>query len=286
MCLLTFFPPEVMPNVERLRTGTYVNDDGHGWALVDMANEKIIIGRGLDSEKMIEEFAVARAAYPDGPALFHSRMATDGVVGTFNVHPFTVGRDPRTVLAHNGIMPMRPSRDDPRSDTRLVAESLIPQQYRGLRGRRQRLRFERWMGRYNKVVLLTVDHRFRDRAYILNEDQGIWDAGVWYSNDGYQPWTRRYSTTHVYASFIGGHDEGGESSTYEEWWEARLREDRYCPGCKGYLESLDTDCPWCGLCLDCYNGLDSCDCYTPASASTQLVIPRRWSTDYSSSTNA
>lgn len=252
MCLLTFFPAGTLPDLEALMNGTTFNDDGHGYAIVDLLGARIITGRGMDAREMVDEFATLRDVYPDGPAMFHSRLATDGYINLLNCHPFVVGNDPRTVLAHNGIMPIRPGKDDPRSDTRYVAESHIPRAFGTLRRRRARLAFERWMGTYNKVVILTVDRRFRENAFILNEKAGTWVNGIWYSNDGYLPYGG-YETAS--RTWVLGPVNGKPVEESDECWVCGLR--------TSYRLS---ECPKCGVCFDCGEGWQACQCYTPSKA--------------------
>jgi hypothetical protein len=259
MCLLTFCPAGIMPDEDALLHGAVFNDDGHGYAVVDIAGSRIITGRGSDAFEMIEEFSAIRARFLDGPALFHSRYATDGAVNLLNVHPFEVAGDPRTVLAHNGIMPLRPAKGDPRSDTRLVAEKWIPAAYGTLRRRRARVAFERWLTPWNKVVLLTVDRRFRghaedhgDHAFILNESAGTWDKGIWYSNDGYKPYRPKMSGIVV----IGGRHITDISDRKDFCWNCGEATDfRYF-----------SECPNCGTCFDCGERFGSCLCYSPGKA--------------------
>src|SRR5919197_328019 len=143
---------------------------------------------GIPADLMIEPSPAPRHAHPHGPALFHSRFGTHGKRTIDNCHPFPIGGDNRTVMAHNGILPavVQPAKGDPRCDTRIAAEDFLPL-LGPLRARRTRLRLQQWMTPRNKIVILTVDQRFKDRAYILNEEAGIWDGGIWYSNDGYLP---------------------------------------------------------------------------------------------------
>jgi hypothetical protein len=266
MCLLTFLPAGIMPDEDALLYGATYNDDGHGYAVVDVAGDRIVTGRGRDAFEMIEEFSTIREMYLDGPALFHSRYATDGLVSLFNVHPFEVGGDPRTVLAHNGIMPLRPKKDDPRSDTRLVAERWIPTAYGTLRRRRARVAFERWLTPYNKVVLLTVDRRFRghaddhgDHAFILNESSGTWDSGRWYSNDGYKPFRLRMSGFVV----VGGkHTIDDESDRKDFCWECGERTNF----------SYASECARCGLCFDCAESYGHCLCYAPGKGDPSATV--------------
>ncbi|MGH3881767.1 MAG: class II glutamine amidotransferase [Actinophytocola sp.] len=257
MCLLTFFPAGVMPDTAALRNGTYLNDDGHGYAIV--ADDHILTGRGLDAGLMIEAFDAARHQHPHGPALFHSRLGTHGKRSLDNCHPFPVGGDERTVLAHNGILPavVQPTKGDPRSDTRITAEDFLPE-FGSLRARRTRLRFQRWMAPHNKVVILTVDRRFKQPAYILNEKSGTWDGEIWYSNDGYLP----FAPTRGSLAYRRGWE-------WPSWDELDQAVDR-CWHCHAIVDPLDGECRCCGLCLDCGETPETCLCYTPATTGKRI----------------
>jgi hypothetical protein len=67
------------PDTGTLFNGAYLNDDGHGFAIV--ADEQLIVQRGMQAEPMIDAFNAARRQYPHGPALFHSRFGTHGARG-------------------------------------------------------------------------------------------------------------------------------------------------------------------------------------------------------------
>lgn len=185
MCILTFLKPGFSPDLDALRGGAIANPHGHGYAII--TGDTITVGRGMDPEAVITEFASVRTQYPEGPALFHSRLATHGVRSVENCHPFVVGGDVRTVLAHNGILPdvVHPSPGDPRSDTRIAAEDLLPRRpFGSLDSWAGRERLERWLDT-DKMVLLTVDPTYKHAAYIFNERRGHWDQGSWYSNNSY-----------------------------------------------------------------------------------------------------
>lgn len=257
MCLLIFLPAGRRPDQVALRTGAAVNGDGHGFAIVTA--DRLIVDKGLDGEAMVAAFVRARAAHPDGPALFHSRIRTHGQFTVDNCHPFPVGGDPRTVIAHNGILPVdvHPAKGDNRSDTRIAAEDYLPR-LGPLRLRRTRLRLERWMGPTNLMALLTIDRRYRERAYLFNEAAGIWDDGIWYSNDSYQP---------------------GRSRCWSRWDEApagavgsgwpRHHRSRpgvpFCAACGEVADLAGWWCPWCGHCWSCAEPPDRCDCWAPAA---------------------
>lgn len=256
MCLLTFLPPGVMPDPVALLNGAMTNHDGHGFAIVEGNN--LVVRRGMNATELVDAFVHLRHRHPTGPALFHSRFSTHGDTGLDNCHPFPIGGDPRTVLAHNGILPpaVQPAKGDPRSDTRIAAEDFLTT-FGSLRERRNRLRLQRWMGPHNKIVILTVDRRFRQRAYILNEASGIWQDGIWYSNHGYlpferEPWPRRTTTRHDWPPL----DDPA-------WTRDR------CGWCDSIIDLTEAACPYCGWCTDCGEEPDNCQCYQPVRHHTR-----------------
>lgn len=186
MCILTFLSPGTEPNLGALACGAAANPHGHGYAII--IGNQVLTGHGMDAETVLAEFAAARARHPDGAALFHSRLATHGALTLDNCHPFPVGGDTRTVLAHNGILPaeVQPRVGDARSDTRILAEDYLPTHpFGSLDTAAGREGFERWLGT-DKAVILTIDPAYTERVYLFGEHRGIWDGGIWYSNDTYQ----------------------------------------------------------------------------------------------------
>ncbi len=193
MCLLTFIPAAVAPDPLALRHGAQSNPHGHGFAII--TGSRIVTGHGMNADEVIDTFARVRAQHPRGPALFHSRYATHGTRTIGNCHPFRLGGDQRTVLAHNGVLPKRvhPGAYDWRSDTRIAAEDYLPtapfgsiDTHRGFRG------LESWLGS-SKLLILTVDQAFDQQVYLFGESKGQWDNGIWYSNTSYLPYSRRYA---------------------------------------------------------------------------------------------
>lgn len=78
---------------------------------------------------------------------------------------------------------------DDRSDTRILADDILAQQFRRLDRNKTRKSLERWLGGGNKLVILTTNHFYQRRAYIFNEDLGEWTgrawSSTWHSNSGY-----------------------------------------------------------------------------------------------------
>lgn len=296
MCLLSYFPENILPDLTHLQNGADENPDGFGWAIVIPSEKRILTGHGMNAPAVIAEFGEMRAKYPAGPALFHSRFGTGGSVTEYNCHPFVVGRDPRTVLAHNGIL------GDPhgaRCDTRVFAEDILPLRWKRYDRPGVRRQIEHYLGFGNKIVLLTVNPRYAVNGYIFNEDLGDWIGNVWHSNSGWKPlpawWKyskKSYRSTRYYPAALLGQNaknatralsddddwdeypgDGDASGTYSDTW-GKWRDCQVC-----YTPySIDPEthtCTDCDSCEDCGMPSGMCDCYTPGvSAHSVPVDPR------------
>ena len=236
MCLLTYFPPNVQPDTDALWNGTVSNHDGHGFAIVSRG--ALIVRHGMNGDEMIELFASMRKRHADGPALFHSRFGTGGSYTRFNCHPFRFKGDRRTVVGHNGVLPetCQPDRKDKRCDTRFAAETLFPKGFGHLSNPVNRDRLGDFIGKSNKLVILTVNPAYDQSAYIINEDRGIWEDGVWYSNTGYQDRPKYWYT-------------GSPAKPKTE-----------CPECGGLSISKYAHCWDCKKCVECRQDWDGCNC--------------------------
>jgi hypothetical protein len=281
MCLLTVFPagqPVTAEHAAWLNHGCDRNPDGFGWAVV--AGDEILTGHSLVDDVALADFREIRAEYPQGPALFHSRIATAGLVDHDNTHPFLLGGDDaRTVLAHNGVLPtfLQPDKGDLRSDTRIMAEEFLPTEFTWSRTRRNvealdSPAWRRWFRKNvlqgDKVAFLTTDPRYRKRLYIVGADHGHWAKGVWWSNTSYRPWAPTYK-----AIGLGWGRETTAWSTpgfVSDWsrdadgtWVRTLRDagGGACGTC-GTLGSVMDDllCKWCDVCTGCESWEKPCEC--------------------------
>jgi len=241
MCILTFLQPGITPDLDALEGGAAANPHGHGYAVI--TDDRILVGRGLDPQAMISEFAAVRANYPAGAALFHSRLATHGLIDPANCHPFALGGDERTVMAHNGILPItvHPVEGDLRSDTRIAAEDFLPTRpFGSLDSPPGRDRLERWLG-HDKMVLLSIDPAYMHRAYLFNERYGYWtDKGIWYSNLSYRT-------------------APGTIATY---FDDTLRDRLSCLNCGEQDPGrVGSHCTHCGFCAACWlRRFPHCEC--------------------------
>ena len=226
MCLLTFMPQGVDMDYERALTSAKANPDGFGFAI--HAGVAIIKDHDMDFDKLWGRWVEMRKSYR-GHALFHWRIATHGTTNLDNCHPFDVGDNGKSVLAHNGMLPLTMPIGDNRSDTKLFAEYVLPY-VGGVKALDYKEKFDdvaRWAGG-NKFVILTVEENVDRDWYIVNEDLGHWDNDVWWSNSSYK---RMYATNYVnygyktspylgkpYSSYQGGWDHGRDDLEDDYGW--------------------------------------------------------------------
>jgi glutamine amidotransferase len=233
--MLTYLAPGVQPDLDALARGAELNDHGHGFAIV--ANNRIVVRKDKDSAKLLDLFAQTRRLHPEGPALFHSRFATHGAKSKANMHPYHVGHDRRTVVAHNGVLPrsVHPKPGDSRSDTRVFAEDRLgTKPFADFDTTATKERLESWLGFQNKVLILTVDPRYANQAYLFNEDSGFWHNDVWYSNADF------CDAADLESPFIWARDE-------------------ICPACESGAPDPDTGlCELCASCVECGESPDQC----------------------------
>lgn len=278
MCLLVVCKPNAIPKREELTEGACANPHGYGFAMI--IDGKIFRYRTMSARKAVGKFIHMRQQYPQGYAIWHARYATHGVKNEDNCHPFQVGDDVDTVLAHNGVLDTFIGKDDKRSDTRIFAEDTLPKLggVTALEDENLYRMIEGWASG-SKIAVLTTNPKAEYQLYLINEKSGHWDDnGVWWSNSSYKRST--YTTTTYYKA--DSHpvvDTIAYDSTYDEE-QAYYKELSEKPDLDGYLvvdqcpmcEALiDIDisaeyCQYCEACMSCWSNYQDCMCYTPKSA--------------------
>jgi predicted glutamine amidotransferase len=252
-----------MPVREHLENGLVNNRDGSGWAVAVPAQGRIITGRDLDQRAALEMFLRVRETHPEGPALFHSRLATRGLVTAGNCHPFQCGTDAQTVLAHNGTMFKVPDAEK-RSDTKIYAEQMFPALHVRLDRPKVRHRVEKFLG-WSRLAVLTVNRRYRKNWYLFGEDRGVWvrpdgtqapdlEPGVtgWHSNRDCWPSLLRY---------VHPASPDGTLTDGRLWLDAASGE--FCTACQQEfsVNKLTRICRACGTCADCKVPVTRCVCF-------------------------
>lgn len=260
MCLLCVMEPNNTPTREQLMTAASNNPHGYGYAF--MTNDRIITGRGMDAEEVIDRFLRIREGFPNAWAMFHARYTTHGSTDKSNCHPFRVGGDESIVLAHNGILPIDLPKGEKRSDTRIFAEDMLPDYLTWLDDPDGWDMLEEWVGS-SKVAVFSLDERLQSNVYILNESYGHWTDGIWWSNDGYKPskWSNnRWGSLWDSDDSIGAYTSGSFSKT--EWW--KRQSDQSCIYCNSKLTDNEWEwgyCDFCKSCLECAQDIIDCECY-------------------------
>jgi len=215
----------------------------------------------MSAKKSIARFLELREQYPDGYAMWHARYATHGVKNELNCHPFKVSGEHDTYLAHNGVLDILIPKGDRRSDTRIMAEELLPR-LGGVSALDDDYVYDMissWSNG-NKIAVMTNDPSAQYKIYIINESAGSWDSnGIWWSNNSHQPTPTITTYTHepsVYDIVVA--DRHFQSTDYED--------NKFeCPNCEALIDLWESElyCLICEACFDCSAQFLDCLCYNP-----------------------
>lgn len=263
MCLLSYYPPGVQPDLERLRNGADMNPHGFGYCIVKpwyqhkdgIRPGRLITGKSMQAPALIEEFGKLREENPEGAALFHSRFATSGLRNETNCHPFYVGKDKLTVVAHNGVL-FGKQDGETRSDTHIFADEVMPVLFRRLNREGVIYQLHRYVGAHNKLVILSANPRYSRQSWIINERSGTWTREEWQSN-----WD--YISTRRSRKKKSGKEPPGVIDDWLADVPVPVPAD-YCFACEtgGSVDKYGT-CTVCGTCSECYEPDGRCLCYAP-----------------------
>lgn len=181
MCLLIATTGSARPSKKALRRAAIQNPDGFGYAVI--GDGRIYTYRSMDAEETIKSYFEVRDEFPNSNSIFHLRITTHGATNIENCHPFRVNDD--VVMGHNGMLPIK--EDKGRSDTRIFAEDWLPEFDLGdlLDTQDGMAELENFAGA-SKLAFLNTSSLLRKSLYIVNEELGHWDNGVWYSNNSYK----------------------------------------------------------------------------------------------------
>ena len=295
MCLLVVCKPNAIPKREELTEGACVNPHGFGFAIV--ADGKVIRYRTMSAKKAVSKFLELREQYPSGYAIWHARYATHGVKNEDNCHPFQVGDDTNTFLAHNGVLDTFISKGDKRSDTRVFAEDTLPKLGGVLALEDENIyrMIEGWASG-SKIAILTTNPQAQYQLYLINERLGTWDDnGVWWSNSSYKRTivTQRsyYNPTPNPIADTGAFAEADFADEQSYYAELQGQLDSYaiideCPSCEALIDiEMSADyCQYCEACVSCGAHHNDCMCYTPHSTKSykEFDFDNQWVRVYNS----
>lgn len=262
MCLLCVRMPGADINIEYLRNANCNNPDGSGFAILRSDLSGIDTFCSMDGELTIAKYVEAVERDPECWSMFHARYATHGTETVDNVHPFRVGSSKKTVLAHNGILPVSVPKGSKRSDTRIFAENILPSMGLGvLDDRHDFAALENWAAG-SKIAVFSIDPRLVNNIYIVNEEDGHWSNGTWWSNSGYMSrWGFGGRSIYSYSPATCTESFNTDAELERMYQEGR------CAVCDNIISTdyLEMDmCDWCNSCVNCIDqvGMD-CMCYVP-----------------------
>jgi hypothetical protein len=217
-----------------------------------MTDNDFIVERSMRADDLLEKFYKLRKKHRNAPALFHARLATHGTKNLSNCHPFYVAGSKKTLLAHNGILPVNIEQGDPRSDTKVFAEDYM--KHLGIKQLDDPIGYDiiTEYCRGSKLVILNQDNRLTYQWYIINESSGTWEDSdkCWYSNLGYRS-AARYTYTKYASAYnidkplaILGSDVATELDEETFEWE----QPDYCECWNANLTDLSEQMPYKQLC--------------------------------------
>lgn len=266
MCLLTVFSPDAIVDEKRLENAAVNNPDGFGFAI--LLGDHIARFRSMEFGETADYFLKLRNLYPDTFAIFHHRYATGGGNTVENCHPFTWAFDDRFAVGHNGVLPIAPG--NKKSDTRIWAEHYLNDFSPSvLDDEKWVQRTENWLGS-SKIAVLSAGHETNFDLYILNESLGHWHENVWYSNNSYELWERRYAPSQKFFRNFRDYQSVGESVSSAR---TDLISCSYCFNVWTAEEDFSNlICGECDSCWICEEDSVSCGCYDFGEISNAEVV--------------
>lgn len=313
MCIVIAGIGSGLPTRNELKVSCVNNPDGFGWAIVSMSKDvKVLdVRRSMVAAVAIDTF-FEKMSQLGGSVVawtFHARIYTHGKISLANTHPFFVGDDELTVLAHNGILPVTIAKGDDRSDSKVFAEDYLPE-IGGILGLANNVKYELVegfvYGANSKVVILTAHPEAKYALLIFGETSGHWRKGkngndVWFSNHSYEPYSwqtsgsgignyrsRTITGTEKYNQYTAGGFEADMGNlkasllTKREAKDAVMYTRCITKGCEGLVEDYADICEKCDTCQSCELDKLACLCWEPslsarerASVSEALALSER-----------
>lgn len=185
MCVMTYIPTVAKLQYKNAKTAAENNPDGFGFAI--FTPTEIIVKHSMNFEDLWGQWTEIIIKYPSAHGMWHFRIATHGAINLDNCHPFYIGRDKKSILAHNGMLDMPVPLTNPISDSRLFARHILPNigGIAILDNKQNFAEIENWI-KPSKMIIMTKNPIAKYGTYILNETLGEWNNQLWWSNSSYK----------------------------------------------------------------------------------------------------
>lgn len=173
MCLAIVQPKGTKVPLEFLQQGWIANPNGGGYAFVH--DGKVAIRKGyMKLKDLLAAYSADLQSHPDSPFLIHFRITSLGETSAKFTHPFAIEGG---AMIHNGTLSGTGAKNgEGPSDTAIFAERYAKNLTFDLIAK-NRPDWDEAL-KYSKVATLYDDGRYQ----IINEQDGFWEDGVWYSN--------------------------------------------------------------------------------------------------------
>lgn len=190
MCIAIYKPAEKIIDMDTLQRCFNANPDGAGFMYSNGTEMKI--HKGFFTFKA---FWKAFEPHQERQCLIHFRIKTHGEVSVKNCHPFFVTKD--VGFIHNGIISKHGGNKD-KSDTRDFNEKILRPLVKQfgttiIESPQFDLLVSDYIG-FSKLAFLDIN----GNVTIVNDQMGVWDDEVWYSNSSYKPPVVYQPRTHTY----------------------------------------------------------------------------------------
>jgi hypothetical protein len=184
MCIICVKPAGVDIKKAVLKTCFENNPHGAGIALPSIDNKKVIVEKGFFSFNHFWQRYKFYSTF-NKSMLIHFRVATSGKIDKKNCHPWVI--DSAHAFVHNGnVQKQIGLQDDDYSDTALFVKHILKPTFAHnktvWKNSAYKWCIETTIGKNNKMVILDNNGEF----VIFNEKEGIWEDGIWFSNDTFK----------------------------------------------------------------------------------------------------
>lgn len=230
MCIIAYIPKNHTVNSETIEIMFDNNPDGSG--LLYTQNKKLRTFKTFDVDQLITKYNDIKQNI-DTDIIIHCRIGTHGQKSMENIHPFLINN--KVGFVHNGIINLVPI-DKKRSDTNMFNELLLkqlPDDFLCNEAIKELI-----SGYIGKSKLVFMD--YKQDVCIINEHLGIWDNGIWFSNDGYKDFW--YTTPPKITK--NKKSNKNKNVIYSDLFDYSYEDLEICPNCETY--PLDY-----GYCKDC-----------------------------------
>lgn len=273
MCIIVLKPAgRELPSDDIFRKCFNANRDGSGIAISRPDEGIVHVRKGYMSWNDFYSAYQALKIRKEDAAMFHFRLATSGGTNPENCHPFpiyyehdkkealklTSYRAP-IVVTHNGVLSEFSDYKSAYSDTQEFIHKVLnriplkpSKQSYGLMDKMMRQRIEGIIGTYNKLAFLMGNGTF----FILNENAGTWQDGIWYSNTHsfYTTTTQGYNTCDWDGMGGYGYNYGLLNRNTTKYPVVHVSEAVYCQDCKAPLvDEKSKKARRCYTCRENYN---------------------------------